>query len=100
MDLKAKENEGDQDSIYKSLITQEKQHRAGQRSHHAMGKVQTGLTHVELNTTTGKEETTENKYMEYACHDDNRRNFSQTSNNPLIHGRISQEVGFYCESES
>ena len=57
-----------------------------------MGKVQSGLTHVEENTLAGKEDI-KKKYLENVCHDDNRRKFSQTSNTPLMHGRISQEIG-------
>ena len=63
-------------------MTREKQHRAGQRLRHTMGKVQTGLTHAEVNNTTGKEEITKKKYVEDDCHDKNMRKFSQTSNTP------------------
>ena len=58
-----------------------------------MGKVQTGIMHVEVNTTTVKEDMTKKKDLEDVFHDDNRRKFSQTSNTPLMHGRISQEIG-------
>ena len=54
-------------------MTREKQRIAGQCLHRAMGKVQTGVTHVEVNTTTGKEDMTKNKDVEYACHDEKRR---------------------------
>ena len=64
-----------------------------------MGKVQTGLINVEVNTTTGKEYTTKNKYAEDACHDENRRKLSQISNTYLMHGRISQEIGFNGTSD-
>ena len=58
-----------------------------------MGKVQKILTDVELNTTTSKEEMTKKKDVEDACHDENRRKLSLTSNNPLMHRQISQEIG-------
>ena len=65
-----------------------------------MGKVQTGLPHLEVNTTTGKEERTKKKDMEDACHDDNRRELSHTSNTSLMHGQIYQDIGFYGTSDS
>ena len=71
-------------------MNQEKKRRSGQHLCCAMGKVQIGLTHIEVNTITGKEETTDKKDTEYACHDEYRRNFSQKSNTPLMHGRLSQ----------
>ena len=64
-----------------------------------MGKVQTGLTHVEVNTTTGKEEMTKNKYVEDACHDKNKTKFSQTFNTPLMDGQITQNIGFNGTSD-
>ena len=64
-----------------------------------MEKVQTGLTHAEVNTNTGKEETTKNKDVEDSCNDENRRKKSQTSNTPLMHGPIAQEIGFYGTSD-
>ena len=42
--------------------------KTGQGLQRAIGNIQTGLTHVEMNTTTGKEEMTKNKYMVDACH--------------------------------
>ena len=71
-------------------MIRDKQCRAGQCLFREMGKVQTCLTHVEVNTTTGKEERTKNKYVEDACHDDNMRKLSQKSNTHLMHIRISQ----------
>ena len=53
--LKSKIIGGNQYGIYKSLITLDKNHRAGRCLRRVMGKVQTGLTHVEVNITTGKE---------------------------------------------
>ena len=58
-----------------------------------MGKFQTGLIHVKVNTISGKEDMTKKKVLEDACHDENRRKLSQASNTLLIHGRISQEIG-------
>ena len=58
-----------------------------------MCKVQTDLTHVEVNTITGKEYMNDKKDMEYSCHDYNRRKFSQTSNTHLMHRKMFQEVG-------
>ena len=69
-------------------MTQEKKLRAGRRLCCAMGNIQSGLTHIEVNTTTGKEETTEKKYVEDSCHDENRRKFSQTSNTSLMNGKF------------
>ena len=64
-----------------------------------MGKVQTGLTHIEVNTITGKEESTKNKDVKDNCHDENRIKFSHTFNTPLIHGQIFQGIGFEGNSE-
>ena len=64
-----------------------------------MGKVQIGLTHVEVNTTTGKEERTENKDVVDECHDENRKKISHKSNTPLVHGQITQEIGFNGTSD-
>ena len=55
-DMKAKVNGGNQYSIYKILMNWEKQRRARRRLCQEMGKAKTGLTHVEVNTTTVKEE--------------------------------------------
>ena len=74
--MKAKENGRNQYGIYRSLMIRDKQCRAGQCLFREMGKVQTGLTHVEVNTTTGKEEMTEKEYVEYSCNDDNRGKYS------------------------
>ena len=65
-----------------------------------MGKFQTGPTYVELNTITGKEYMTDNKYVEDACHGENKRKLSKTSNTPLVHGQIAQEIGLYSTSDS
>ena len=59
--MKAKVNGGNQYSIYKILMNWEKQRIAGQRLYRLMGKSQTGLTNVEVNTTTVKEERNERK---------------------------------------
>ena len=90
VDLKEKENGWNQDVIYKSLMTQENKHIAGRRLCRAMGKFQAGLTHVEVNTTTSKEKITKKKDVEDACHDENRRKLSPTSNTPLMHRQIAQ----------
>ena len=66
-------------------MTRKNQRRAGILLRHAMGKVQTGLTHIEVNNTTDKEEMTRNKDVEDAYHDKIRRKFSQTPNTPLMH---------------
>ena len=63
-------------------MTREKKHRAGRRLRRAMGKVHTGLTYLEVNNTTDKEDTTKKKDVEDICHDENRRKFSQASNAP------------------
>ena len=60
-----------------------------------MGKVQTCLTHVEVNTNTNKEERTKNKEVGDACHNYNRRKFSQAYNIPLMQVWIAQEIVFY-----
>ena len=36
-------------------------------------RINTGLTHLEVNTITGNEDMTKEKDMEDACHDENRR---------------------------
>ena len=59
-----------------------------------------GLTHVDMGYITKKEEMTKNKYVEDACHNENRRKFSQASNTPLMHGRISQDIVFNVTSNS
>ena len=41
----------------------------------------------------------EKKDVEDACHDDNRRKLSQSSNTPLIHRQIYQEIGYDGTSE-
>ena len=65
-----------------------------------MGEVQTGLTHVEVSNTTGKEEMTKNKFVEDACHDENRRNLSQTSKTSLVYSQLAHEIWFNYTSES
>ena len=67
-------------------MNREKQHRVGLRLRRANGKSQTGFTHIEENTTTGKEEITEKKDVEDACNDKKMRKLPQTSNTPLMHG--------------
>ena len=99
MSLKAKEHGENQDGIYKGVMTQEEQCGARRRLCRAMGKVQTCLTHVEVNTISSKEEITDKKYVEYACHDENRKKFSQTSNTTLMHGKLFQEIVFYITSD-
>ena len=74
--LKEKENGVNQEVIYKKIMNWEKQLRVGRRLQRATVKSQTGLTHVEVNTTTGKEEMTEKEYVEYSCNDDNRGKYS------------------------
>ena len=59
-----------------------------------MGKAQTGLTHVEANTIADKEEIIDKKEVEYACYYEIRIKFSLTSNTPLMHVSLSQEIGF------
>ena len=59
-----------------------------------MGKVETGLAHVEVNAITCKKEINKNKDMEYAYHGNNIRKLSQISNNPFIHGQIAHAIGF------
>ena len=75
-------------------MTWENQRRAGRRLNHTMGEVQTDLTHWEVNNINGKEEITDNKYVEYAYHDENRIKFSQTSNTTLMNGQLDQEIVF------
>ena len=73
--MKYKGNGANQARIYKRLMTQENQLRAGQSLSCEMGKGQTGLTHVEVKTITIKDETTNKNDVEDACHDENRRTF-------------------------
>ena len=73
-------------------MTREDQLISGRRLHRAMGEVQTGLTHVEVSNTTGKEEMTKNKFVEDACHDENRRNLSQTSKTSLVYSQLAHEI--------
>ena len=54
-------------------MTRKNQRRAGILLRRAMGKVQTGLTHIEVNTTTVEEEINKKKDVEDACHDEIRR---------------------------
>ena len=42
---------------------------------------------------------TEKKDMVDSCHDENSRKFSHTSNTSLVHGQISQEIGFNGTSD-
>ena len=87
--MKAKVNGGNQEIIYNILMNWENQRIAGWRLCQEMENAQTGITHVEVNTTNVKEERNKKKDVQDACHGENRRQFSRTSKTPLMHGQIS-----------
>lgn len=92
--LKAKHHGGNQEGIYKSLLTREKQRRAGRRLRRAMGKLHSGLTGVQVLTAQGPKDITDKEGIENACHDENRSKYSQTSSTPMVRGQLGQELGF------
>ena len=92
--IKAKEKGGNQEAIYQSLLLRERQRKAGRRLRRAMGKVQHGLTQIEVTDGDGTREVTDKIGIENACHIENNSKYSQTNNTPMMRGQLAAEIGF------
>ena len=92
--IKAKEKGGDQESICQSLLLRERQRVAGRRLRRTLGKVNEGLTSVEVDDGDGVKEVSCKVNIEQACHTENYSKYSQTNNTPTMSGQLAAEIGF------
>ena len=93
--LKAKECNGNQATIYKNLIQQERQKKSAKRMKGILGKtISGGLTKVLVERNGEIIELTDKEEIERACHSENDSKFTQTNDTPAMKGRLAEELGF------
>ena len=94
--IQAKEQGGDQASRYKSLLQRERQRHASRRLRRVTQKnISGGLTKVVATSADGSTiEVSDKEGIEQACHEENRKKFSQTNSTPLMSGQLADEIGY------
>ena len=87
--IKARDEGGDQEAIYQSMLLRERQHTAGRRLRRVTGKLQKGLTKVSVTEGDSTAEVTSKSGIDYACYLENKAKYSQTNATPPMTGTTS-----------
>ena len=100
--MKANEEGGNQESIYKNLLEREGQRKAVQGQRQAKAKLHTGgLNRVmDLNEYGQVTQYTSQQDIEKACHESNRKKLSQTITTTTTSGELVQDLGYTGTTQS
>ena len=94
--MKAKEDGGDQETIYTNLLHCENQRRSARRLQSILGKTfGSGLTRVSIQDENGSlQEVTDKQGIESACIESNRVKSMQTEDTPPMTSPLVDDLGF------